>query len=524
MSAPRGMTRRSLLAAAAGGAPRGPPARAARPPGAPLAALAQAPARAGVAEPVCFERWVGTSRGTADDASIWGETRTSSGSNGRRRARRRGSSCACRGPAGASAGGSPAGAHGHGPDLSPALGEADGRSGVDRGRAARCSCAAARALERGAAAARGCERRARRARAGARGRPARRRRRRCRSRPRRSRPGPGQPPIIARRAWARGVSHPRVAPEYGAVEMAFVHHTENPNGYTPGEVPAMLRAIYAFHRYVQRLERHRLQLRDRPLRAHLRGPRGRHRRAGRGRARRRLQPRLDRRGGARELLGSADLERRLAQALERLLAWKLSLHGVPAAGRVTVRVNPAGAATAAFPRARTCRCRVSQATATATRPTAPATSSTASCRRIRAGRASAGRAPRAGRRSRWRGGRRAPRRPVLSAARLGLPGRAPRSPGRRSRSRCGASLRRAKSCASRRSPQAVTDAERGLVGCRSASRPARARHLAAGALPRRRGRAGGGLRAAAPARRRRRVTPAEPLPRPRRQQLAPPAT
>ena len=32
--------------------------------------------------------------------------------------------------------------------------------------------------------------------------------------------------------------------------MAFVHHTENPNGYSAGEVPAMLRAIYAFHRYV----------------------------------------------------------------------------------------------------------------------------------------------------------------------------------------------------------------------------------------------------------------------------------
>ena len=41
-----------------------------------------------------------------------------------------------------------------------------------------------------------------------------------------------------------------MAPEYGAVRMAFVHHTENPNGYAAGEVPAMLRAIYAFHRYV----------------------------------------------------------------------------------------------------------------------------------------------------------------------------------------------------------------------------------------------------------------------------------
>jgi hypothetical protein len=37
------------------------------------------------------------------------------------------------------------------------------------------------------------------------------------------------------------------------------------------------------------------------------------------------------------------------QSLERLLAWKLSLHGVPAAGRVTVRVNPAGASYSRFP-------------------------------------------------------------------------------------------------------------------------------------------------------------------------------
>jgi len=62
--------------------------------------------------------------------------------------------------------------------------------------------------------------------------------------------GAGQPPIIARAAWARATQLPRVAPEYGEVKMAFVHHTENPNGYTAGEVPAMLRAIYAFHRDV----------------------------------------------------------------------------------------------------------------------------------------------------------------------------------------------------------------------------------------------------------------------------------
>jgi hypothetical protein len=59
--------------------------------------------------------------------------------------------------------------------------------------------------------------------------------------------GPGQPPIIARAAWA-GADHPPVGgPDYGAIEMGIVHHTENPNGYSPSEVPAMLRAIYEFH-------------------------------------------------------------------------------------------------------------------------------------------------------------------------------------------------------------------------------------------------------------------------------------
>jgi uncharacterized protein with LGFP repeats len=37
------------------------------------------------------------------------------------------------------------------------------------------------------------------------------------------------------------------------------------------------------------------------------------------------------------------------RALEQLLAWKLALHGVPAQGTVTVRVNPAGASYARFP-------------------------------------------------------------------------------------------------------------------------------------------------------------------------------
>ena len=37
------------------------------------------------------------------------------------------------------------------------------------------------------------------------------------------------------------------------------------------------------------------------------------------------------------------------RSLERLLAWKLSLHGVPSAGRATVKVNSAGAVYSRFP-------------------------------------------------------------------------------------------------------------------------------------------------------------------------------
>ncbi len=154
--------------------------------------------------------------------------------------------------------------------------------------------------------------------------------------------GSGQPPIIARRAWALGVSHPRVTPGYGAVRLAFVHHTENPNGYSAAEVPAMLRAIYAFHRNVNgwndigynfvidrfgRIFEARAGGIDEPVvGAHAGGYN------------------LVSSGVA--VLGSfmsSPISTPARHALQTLLAWKLSLHGVPSGGRVTVRVNPQGA-------------------------------------------------------------------------------------------------------------------------------------------------------------------------------------
>ena len=160
--------------------------------------------------------------------------------------------------------------------------------------------------------------------------------------------GPGQPPIIARRAWAAGASHPRVAPGYGAVRLAFVHHTENPNGYSAGEVPAMLRAIFTFHRYVRGWNdigyNFVIDAFGRTFEARAGGI---------------DEPVVGAHAGGYNLVSSGvavlgsfmstPISAPAQRALETLLAWKLSLHGVPSAGRVTVRVNPAGAPYSRFP-------------------------------------------------------------------------------------------------------------------------------------------------------------------------------
>jgi hypothetical protein len=154
--------------------------------------------------------------------------------------------------------------------------------------------------------------------------------------------GAGAPPIIARRSWAQQLARPRVAPEYGAVRMAFVHHTQNPNGYAAGEVPAMLRAIYGFHRFVNGWNdigyNFLIDAYGRIFEARAGGVE---------------EPVVGAHAGGYNaystgvaVLGSfmsAPISAAAHAALERLLAWKLSLHGVPALGRVTVRVTAGGA-------------------------------------------------------------------------------------------------------------------------------------------------------------------------------------
>jgi N-acetylmuramoyl-L-alanine amidase-like protein len=153
--------------------------------------------------------------------------------------------------------------------------------------------------------------------------------------------GPGQPAIIARRAWA-GDLEPRFPPAYGDVRLAFVHHSVTANGYSSGEVPAILRSIYYFHTRVRgwndigynfavdaygRIWEARAGGIDQAVVGAQAGGYN-----------------LESFGAV--LLG--DFESTLPTstargALAHLVAWKLALHGVPIRGHVTVEVDPSDA-------------------------------------------------------------------------------------------------------------------------------------------------------------------------------------
>ncbi len=151
--------------------------------------------------------------------------------------------------------------------------------------------------------------------------------------------GPGQPPIIARAAWAADHATPAVRPAYGTVRLAFVHHTDNPNGYRAADVPAMLLAMYDFHRFVRGWADIGYNF---VIDAY-------------GRVWEAREGGIDeavigaQAGGYNfESTGVAVLgtfasvvpSRAAVAALEHLLAWKLAVHGIPAHGNVEVEVDP----------------------------------------------------------------------------------------------------------------------------------------------------------------------------------------
>ncbi len=69
-------------------------------------------------------------------------------------------------------------------------------------------------------------------------------------RPRALRAQAGAPAIQPRSAWdPTGKScPPRTAPQYGDVQVAFVHHTVSLNDYQPSDVPSIILGICRFHR------------------------------------------------------------------------------------------------------------------------------------------------------------------------------------------------------------------------------------------------------------------------------------
>ena len=143
--------------------------------------------------------------------------------------------------------------------------------------------------------------------------------------------GPGQPPIIARAAWAGAPRPARRPARYGSIKLAFVHHTENPNGYSPGSgaadaaghlrLPPLRRGFFdiAYNFLIDafgRIWEGRAGGIDEPV---IGRPRGR------------LQPRVSLASPSSARSSPRPTAAAALAALERLLAWKLSLHGVPVA-------------------------------------------------------------------------------------------------------------------------------------------------------------------------------------------------
>jgi hypothetical protein len=158
----------------------------------------------------------------------------------------------------------------------------------------------------------------------------------------------GQPPIIPRSAWADRGCRPRRAASYGRVELAFVHHTATLNNYRPRDSAAMVRGICHFHKYVQGWDDIGYNfLVDR------------YGQIFEGRAGGIDEAVIGAQAGGYNAfstgignLGAFNARSQSAaglRALAKIIAWKLALHGVAAAGRVDVEVSRSGARYSRYP-------------------------------------------------------------------------------------------------------------------------------------------------------------------------------
>jgi hypothetical protein len=149
-------------------------------------------------------------------------------------------------------------------------------------------------------------------------------------------PQPGTPPpIIPRAAWGADQVPPRAAPAYGVVQMAFVHHTVTANDYTPDQSASIVLAIAKYHRdtngwndigynllvdqYGQVFEGRAGGVEQAVIGAHAQG--------------------YNSQSTGVAVLGTfsdVPIPEAAMAAIAQLLGWKLSLHGVPCEGALTI--------------------------------------------------------------------------------------------------------------------------------------------------------------------------------------------
>ena len=148
-------------------------------------------------------------------------------------------------------------------------------------------------------------------------------------------PQGGQLPIVPRAAWGAARCKPRKTAGYGRVDVAFVHHTLSINGYSRAQARSVVLGVCLFHRNVNRWNDIGYDfLVDR------------YGDVFEGRAGGIEAPVVGAQAGGFNLFSTGvaaigDFRfRRLPpagfNALAQLLAWKLSLNGVPAEGKVDV--------------------------------------------------------------------------------------------------------------------------------------------------------------------------------------------
>ncbi len=156
----------------------------------------------------------------------------------------------------------------------------------------------------------------------------------------------GVPPqIIFRDEWGAAVVPPRTAPSYGRIDMAFIHHTATSNNYTPEQSAGIVLGIARYHRdsnrwsdigynflvdkYGQIFEGRSGGIDQAVIGAQAQGFNS-------------VSTGISCLGDFTTITQSPAA----VDAIARLLAWKLSLHGTPVSGQVTVR--SAGGATNRF--------------------------------------------------------------------------------------------------------------------------------------------------------------------------------